>query len=277
MYTIDKNFLLSTWFFHKKTLWIKEVLFDEWETDENIYMILKWFLSVEKYTTQEHTSTKQVAILKKGDSLWESALTSDAPKEVRVKAMSSVDLLSINAVQFDEFLEKYPRPAKEMLVHFIFVTNQRVSKSNTYIASIYEINSSIKEMSTINFKEIFIILEKMNAIMNGDFLLFLEVNPVMKTFLSLKYDSRSPGKMQDVIVEKWNYTLEDIWIEGAPKLLTKEITIWKEALWNIIIWRQKAFVENEKRIFLWMINSLAWVLKQKKILEEERDREFAWG
>ena len=36
------------------------------------------------------------------------------------------------------------------------------------------------------------------------------------------------------------------------------------------------FNENEKRIFLWMVNSLSWVLKQKNIMEEERDKIFAW-
>lgn len=275
MYTIDKDFLISTGFFSEKTLWIKELLFDEWETDNNIYIVMKWFLSIEKYTTKERNTTKHLAIIKKRDFLWEASLSSNSPKEVKVKALSSVILLSISAKKYDDFLLTYPKEAKDMLVHLIAVTNKRVSQANKYIASIYEINKSIREITKINFKEIFIILDKINSIMYWDFLLFLEVNPVMNNYLSLKYDTRQQWKMQDVIVKKWDYVLEDIWIQWNTKLLTKEISIWEIPLWNIILWRKEGFIENDKRIFLAMINSLAWILRQKKFLEEERDREFA--
>jgi hypothetical protein len=80
--------------------------------------------------------------------------------------------------------------------------------------------------------------------------------------------------MQDLLVEKWHYKLEEIWINKSDKIITKEISIWNEVLWNIIVWRKQDFNQNEKRIFLAMINSLSWILKQKKVLEEERDKNF---
>jgi len=97
----------------------------------------------------------------------------------------------------------------------------------------------------------------------------------MKEYLTLKYDSRLTGKMKDDIVEKWNYSLEEIWIMWDYQILTKEIILWKESLGNIIVARKMRFRENEKRIFLALINSLSWVLKQKKIIEEERDKQFS--
>jgi hypothetical protein len=172
-------------------------------------------------------------------------------------------------------MKEYPEIAKNILVTIISITNKRVSIWNKYITSVYEINKSINEIKNINFKEIFNILEKINLILEWKYLLFLEVNPIDKKYLILKYDSRKPWKMQDKIFKKWNYSLDDIWIIEWDKIITKEISIWKEPLWSIVIAKKEAFSENEKRIFLWMMNSLSWLLKQKKILEEERDKEFS--
>ncbi len=272
----DITFLQSIDHFTSENLTKNEVLFDEWDSNSKLYIIIKWELSVEKYTTKEKKETKQLAILKAWDFLWEWGLNSYCAKEVKVLALRDVQLISIDAKEgFSKFMEQYPQQAKDLLTYIIAITNKRLSDSNKYITSVYQINKTIRELENITFREIFKILDDINMIMESEFLLFLEVNPVMKEYLTLKYDSRLGGKMQDSIVEKWNYSLEEIWIKWDYKILTKEIIIWKESLWNIIVARKTRFWENEKRIFLALINSLSWVLKQKKIMEEERDKEFS--
>ena len=172
-------------------------------------------------------------------------------------------------------MKEYPEEAKNILVYIISITNKRTLIWNKYITSIYEINKSIREIKKVNFKEIFKILDKINLILEWEFLIFLETNRIDKSYLTLKYDSRKSWKMQDKLLEKWKYNLEEIWIKKDYKILTKEIFIWEESLWNIVITKKESFNQNDKRIFLGMINSLAWILKQKKILEEERDKEFS--
>lgn len=272
----DIKFLQSTTHFKSENLKKNEVLFDEWDSNSNLYIIVEWELSVEKYTTKEKQETKQLAILKKWDFLWEWGLNSYFAKEVKVSVLKDVQLISIDAKDwFSKFMEQYPEQAKDLLTYIISITNKRLSDSNKYITSVYQINKTIRELENITFREIFKILDTINLIMESDFLLFLEVNSVMTQYLTLKYDSRFSGKMQDSIVEKWNYSLEEIWIKWDYKILTKEIIIWKESLWNIIVARKTRFKENEKRIFLALISSLSGVLKQKKIIEEERDKEFS--
>lgn len=271
----DMNFLTSSPHFTTKKLAAKEVLFDEWDIDTNIYIVINWILSIEKYTTPERTDTKVLATLKTENFVGEWGLNWDFKKEVKILAETDVNLLVIDAQKwFTSFMEDNPEHAKNLLSTIISVTNRRLSDANKYITSVYQINKNIRELVDVNFKEIFKILDSINNIMESDFLLFLEVNPVMKEYLTLKYDSRKSWKMADTIVEKWNYTLEEIGIQWDFKILTKEITLWKESLWNIIIARKSRFSENEKRIFLALISSLSWLLKQKKVLEEERDREF---
>jgi hypothetical protein len=172
-------------------------------------------------------------------------------------------------------MKENPEQAKNILVYIITITKKRTLVWNKYITSIYEINKSIRDIKKINYSEIFKIFDKINLILETDFLLFLETNPIDENYLTLKYDSRKSWKMQDLLVEKWKYNLEDIWILNWEKIITKEISIWWENLWNIILAKKENFVENEKRIFLWMINSLAWVLKQKKIQEEENNKIFS--
>ena len=262
-------------YFKEKTLERWELLFDEWEIDNNLYYVVSWKMAIEKYTTSEKENTKELAIIKSATFLWEWSLSESNPKEVRCFVLEKTTVLYINAVKdFWDFMKNDVELAKDILVNIISLTNKRTLDSNKYITSLYEINRSIKNISQINFLEIFKILEKIKNILNWEYLLYLEVNPIYKKYLTLKYDSRKHLKMQDILVEKWHYKLEEIWINKKDKIITKEISIWDEVLWNIIVWRKQDFNQNEKRIFLAMVNSLSWILKQKKVLEEERDRNF---
>ena len=273
---INTEFLKSLNYFKEITLKRWDILFDEWEINNNLYYILSGKLSIEKYTTKEKKETKQLAIIWKDDFLWEWSLNTSEPKQVKVLASEKSVLLYIDAkTDFLDFMKEYPEEAKNILVYIISITNKRTLIWNKYITSIYEINKSIREIKKVNFKEIFKILDKINLILEWEFLVFLETNMIDKSYLTLKYDSRKSWKMQDKLLEKWKYNLEEIWIKKDYKILTKEIFIWEESLWNIVITKKENFNQNDKRIFLGMINSLAWILKQKKFLEEERDKEFS--
>ena len=273
---INTKFLKSLNYFKEITLKRWDILFDEWEINNNLYYILSGKLSIEKYTTKEKKETKQLAIIWKDDFLWEWSLNTSEPKQVKVLASEKSVLLYIDAkTDFLDFMKEYPEEAKNILVYIISITNKRTLVWNKYITSIYEINKSIREIKKVNFKEIFKILDKINLILEWEFLIFLETNRIDKSYLTLKYDSRKSWKMQDKLLEKWKYNLEEIWIKKDYKILTKEIFIWEESLWNIVITKKESFNQNDKRIFLGMINSLAWILKQKKFLEEERDKEFS--
>jgi len=273
---INTKFLKSLDYFKEITLKRWDILFDEWEINNNLYYILSGKLSIEKYTTKEKKETKQLAIIWKDDFLWEWALNTSEPKQVKVLASEKSELLYIDAkTDFLDFIKEYPEEAKNILVYIISITNKRALVWNKYITSIYEINKSIRKIWKVNFKEIFKILDKINLILEWEFLIFLETNMIDKSYLTLKYDSRKSWKMQDKLLEKWKYNLEEIWIKKDYKILTKEVFIWEESLWNIIITKKENFNQNDKRIFLGMINSLAWILKQKKNLEEERDKEFS--
>ncbi|MDQ7009797.1 MAG: cyclic nucleotide-binding domain-containing protein [Candidatus Gracilibacteria bacterium] len=263
-------------YFKEKTLNRGELLFDEGKIDDNLYFIVSGKLSIEKYTTIEKKDKKQLAIIKGGDFLGEGALSESNIKEVSVLALEETIILYIDAKKdFLKLMEKDPQLAKDILVQIISITNKRTLDSNKYIASVYEINKNINNIKQINYLEIFKILNKINLILKGDYILYLETNPIDDKYLSLKYDSRKNLKMQDILVKKGHYRLEEIGIEKDDRIIVKEIKIANEHLGNIIVGKKDNFSQNEKRIFLAMINSLSGVLKQKKILEEQRNIEFS--
>ena len=273
---IKLELLKSSGYFKEKTLQKWEILFDEWDIDNNLYYLETGKISIEKYVDKKNNLTKQLAIIHKEDFFWEWALNNSEKKQVKIIGLTESKLLYIDAKEdFLKFMKHFPELAKDILVYIISLTNKRTLDWNNYIPSIYEINKSIVEINQINFKEIFKIFDKINKILNWDYLLFLETNPIDKMYLSLKYDTRKIWKIQNKLVEKWKFYLNEIGISKVDKIITKNISIWDEILWNIVIAKKDVFTENQQRIFLGIINSLAWLLKQKNILEEERDIEFS--
>lgn len=273
---IKLELLKSSGYFKEKTLQKWEILFDEWDIDNNLYYLETGKISIEKYVDKKNNLTKQLAIIHKEDFFWEWALNNSEKKQVKIIGLTESKLLYIDAKEdFLKFMKHFPELAKDILVYIISLTNKRTLDWNNYITSIYEINKSIVEINQINFKEIFKIFDKINKILNWDYLLFLETNPIDKMYLSLKYDTRKIWKIQNKLVEKWKFSLNEIGISKVDKIITKNISIWDEILWNIVIAKKDVFTENQQRIFLGIINSLAWLLKQKNILEEERDKEFS--
>jgi hypothetical protein len=262
--------------FKEKILRTWEVLFDEWDIDNNLYYILEGQLSIEKYTTKERDTTKQLAIINNKDFFWEGSLNNSEEKKVKIIALEETKLLYINGkTEFLEFTKAFPEEAKNILVNIISITNKRILSWNKYITSIYEINKQVSKIQNVNFKEIFCLFEKIKFILELKYLIFLETNNIDKTYLKLKYDSRKPWKMQDLLIKRWESLITKIWIIDEEKTIIKDISIWSEVLWRIILVKDNDFSKNDEIIFLWVINSIFWILKQKELLEEERDKKFS--
>jgi len=64
---IHIEFLQSTNFFKTRTLKAGDVVFDEGEVDNNIYIIVSGKIDILKYTTDERAHTKKLATLLKMD------------------------------------------------------------------------------------------------------------------------------------------------------------------------------------------------------------------
>lgn len=248
-----------------------DLLFNEWMIDTHLYIIKKWLLSVEKYTTSAKKETKQLATLKTWDFLWEWSLNdASMTKEALIIALENSEILAIDSKNnIKKFIEENPSIWYELLRYIIVDTNKRLLESNKIITTNYEIDKSIKALTIIDTKNIFILIDKIKLIADVDYILYLEKHQIMENFFTLKYDSRQPSKMQDMIFEKKGYFLdlnelfEKANICTDDLLVINKLNIWSEVYGYLIFGREKrSFSGSDKKVFTSISNSFAWVLKK---------------
>ncbi len=257
--------------FEKKIIQKWNLIFDEWSQDNNIYIIKKWLFSVEKYTSQDRTDTKQLAILKSWDFLWEWSLNKDkSPKEALVKALETSEILKIDAWEdIKKFIEENPSVWYDLLKHIIVETNERLLEANKLITSHHEIEKAINSMKEITPRNIFHLIDRIKSIVDGDYILYFEKHQIMENFLTLKYDSRQPNKMQDKVFERSWYFLnldelfEECNINQEDKIVINKLSIGNEIFWYIIFGRERrSFNGSDKKTFSSISNSLAGIIKK---------------
>ena len=279
---LNIEFLQSSGFFETISLKSWDVIFDEWEIDNHLYVVITWKIDVLKYTSTERISTKKLATLLKMDFFWEAGLSvQDEPKKVKIQASSDSELLKINAHTWvEKLIKENPEEWLNFLKHIIYITNKRLNKNNRQIAADYELNKEINNIEKITLKSIYHIIDKIGIIIECDYILFFEHNMVMDNYYSLKYDTRSWASFDGLNLEIDNLKNIDIKkdISDIQTSLFNNIVrlnIGERELWFLVVGRKNnIFSENEKNMLISMWNSLSGIIKQKEVLEEERNKSY---
>ncbi len=280
---LDINFLEKSWYFKKISIKTWDVLFNEWDKDNNLYIIISWKISIEKNIIQnDKTRRRKLSTLLIFDIIWESSTNwNERNKQVNAIAISNTILLKIGCQEkIKEFFLKFPLEWIKLLKHIIFISNKRLLKINREITTNYEINKNISEIKNINFESIFEIIEKMKELMLCTYILLFEKSPSFKDYYILRYDTRLKWKIQDNIIEikEWDSEIKilkssDINLDIFN--LINKLKIWNDELWFIVVWRKNnIFNESEKNILISMSNSLSWIIRQKSIIQEEKNKNF---
>ena len=276
-----KDTLLKKSFFKEVELNKNEILIKEWEIDENIYFILEWKLKVEKFTTSEKNETKQLAIIEKWAFIWEASFKRNSPKEVTIKSIEKSKLLKINAKQwFLNFVKQEPKIWLEILVEIIDTSNKRLLESNKRLTSILKMSEEIASIKNFDNKNIFNLIDSFAKIIDTEYILYLERNPIIQNYMTIKYDTRLKWRMQDNIVDLWDKKLDidiikEIWIKISNYNMIKELKNWNKIIWYLVFWRDKNwFSDLDTKNIIPISNMLAWVLKQKEYLEEQKNKDY---
>lgn len=275
---LDIKILRKSWFFKEIVLEKWEVLFKEWEIDNNLYIVLDWELSVEKYTTINKDEKKILAYLRAKDVFWESALNNNLPKSVSIIAKRKTIVIWINATKWlDEFMKVNPNEAMNLLKYIIYQWNKRLSEANYLITSAYKISQEITELKQINNKSIFYIIDKMKEVLKIDEILYYEVNPIIQNYVTLRYNTKHKWKMQNLLINIENNELDLLnnLINKNYFSFKQKLTLWDKEIWVLIfIKKDKNFEESEIKAIKTTSISFISLIKQKQILDEERDKEF---
>jgi hypothetical protein len=274
---LDINFFKNSPLFKERTLESWEYLFVEWEKDENIYIIINWVLIIEKFTTSSRDESKTLAILKNNEIFWEAALNNDLPKQVSIKAKVKTKIIYINATSdLDTFSIKHRMEAFNLLKYIIYLSNTRLNKSNSLITASYKISNEIATINNFNFKTIFELIEKIKSIIEVSDIIFLEENPVLEEYSTIKYKTSEPWKMQDDIIKITDNKLDLVELKNLGKYsYMQNIKVWNKNYGYLIFLRNKNdFSENEIKIISTLSVSFSNVLKQKELIEEQKNKDY---
>lgn len=278
---LNINFLENSWFFQILTLDEWEVLFDEWDIDNNLYIVKNWELSIEKYIDETKKETKVLAKLLAWEVFGEGSLWDNWPKQVKIIAKIRTTILSIEAKNsFEKFLLKHTKWWVDLLSSIIYISNKRLLEANFLITSSYKINKHISELSEFNNINLFSILDEFSKTISSQYIIYLEKNPVIDNVAILKYDSRKKWKMQQVIIDLKDSILDiddlkNEWIDISKYNLIEELKNKNEIIGYFIIWNNdKNFDEAQKKSISIISVSIAWFIKQKQYFEELKNKEY---
>ncbi len=254
-----------------------ELLFDEWDADNNLYIILDWNLKIEKYISKEKKKIKVLANLKKLDIFWEGSLSSNKKKEVRISAEEKTELLKIDAKEFEEFIKDSPKLGIEILTSIIDLSNKRLLEANFLLTTSYNISTLIAEKKEFNNKNLFDIIDNILDILEIDYILILEKNPIVKNYFKIVYDTRTKWKMLDFILKiEDNLDLEEIknnWVELNKNNFVQKLINKNENIWYLVFWQKNLkFDETQQKTINSISMMIAWFMKQKQYIEEEGNK-----
>lgn len=278
---VNIDFLENSWFFQIIKMKKNEILFDEWEVDNNLYIIKKWELVIEKYTTTERNETKILAKLWEWEIFWEWSLSNSWPKQVKVSANINTILLKIEAKNdFENFLLKHTKSWVDLLSSIIYISNKRLLESNFLITSSYKINKNISEITDFNNKNLFDIFDDLSKTINSKYILYFEKHPVLDNYITMKYDTRKQWKLNDKIIQIDNNWLtqkiiEENNIDDSENSYIQKLKNKNQIIWYMLIWYwNENFTEWHKKAISSIAVSIAWFIKQKQYQEDNKKNDF---
>ncbi|MCH8518317.1 cyclic nucleotide-binding domain-containing protein [Candidatus Gracilibacteria bacterium] len=276
---IDLNFLGNCKYFEKIEIDVDQLLFDEGEHDENLYIIYDGELIVEKRVKQGDTF-KILSYIRTGNIVGEGGLTRNQKKEVRIKAARKTVLLKILGRKFVDFVREFPEESYELLIHIIAHSNDRLLKANSETTANYEITQAVAHIKNFDTKSIEQLLETIQVILDSQSIIYLEKNSIMTGYYKIKYSHGIKGLLgEDLIL---SFGDEGFTIQAFQKqkstLMQSKITSaplkhgGKLRGYLLVSRSSKQYNENEQKLLENAAVSFAGVIGHKEILEIEKNK-----
>ena len=275
------SFLKSSGYFTEMKLSKWDILFKEWDRDDNLYIIYDGELSVQRSIETKKWSFKELSLIWIWNIVWEAALSHSEPKEVQIVANRNSILLKIEGkTDFPKYVSAYPKDAYEVLTTVISIANSRLLRSNRQLTANYEVNVAISKIKDISITSIYKLLLVFQSILQVDQIMYFEKNRVMDSYYKLRYDSKNKSAIQNKILKFENETLDfDIlkqeWIELSRYIRSTDLSLWEEHYWFLVIGKEKKdFHENEEQLLTNTAWSFVGIIHQKWLIDEARNKNY---
>ncbi len=278
---IDLEKIKLSEYFKEISLRSGDILFREWEEDTYLYIVYDGELQVEKSTSWVNGEFKTLGLLWIWNIVWEASLSRSEKKQVQIKANRNTVLLAVDAKKdFPKFVEQEPQEAYNLLLAIIDLSNLRLLRANREVTANYEVSKAISSIHRFDLHTVFWLLQTFKSILEADSILYFEKNMVMDDYYKLKYHSNMEFEMDKQIFKFPENTLSLVQLEQESIPLDRytrstPLFLWDENHGFLLIGRKrKDFHENEEKLLTNTATSFVGVIRQKEILENERNKSY---
>jgi len=258
-----------------------EVLFKQGEINDNVYVVYDWELSVQRSIATKKWEFKTLWLLWIWNIVWEGSLSNNNEKEVQIVANRNTVLLSIEWKKaFPKFVQAFPQDGYRLLTTIIDIANTRLLRANKELTANYEVNVAISKIKDISTSAILKLLLVFESILWVDQILYFEKNLVMDEYYKLRYDSKNKSSLLNKIIKFPREELDidllhDEGIELCRYHRFTPLTLWDEHYWFVLVSRErKDFHENEEQLLQNTAWSFVWVIHQKRILDDKKNKAY---
>ena len=142
-------------------------------------------------------------------------------------------------------------------------------------------NRTISWIEKIDYKTIFALIDKFRDIVWSDYIIFIENNAVVEGYFRIIYDTRNNWRMSDKIVElNSEVDIVSKIVNQAETIietynLVVKLNVWNINIWYLILWKKWFdFSENDRKIIFSISNSISWIIRQKTLQQEQKNKDF---
>lgn len=270
---LDIQKIHDCWHFSPLRLEAGKMLFDQWESDDYLYIIVSWSLEIRKYRDNTRSDSKLLARLDAWEVFWEAALENSLPKEVSIWTGTDVELLKIHTGEaFELFIKQEPELCLHLFRAIIASSNKRVSGWNTIITATDEMSRQIRELTTINYKSIFALIDNMCQIVPCNRILYVEKHSTLPGYYILRYNTRHSGKLLSEVIESGDLSLRDIenvvWQSSEMNIL-ESLRVGSQTIWYLVYGKMGSAFDNNEMKIISSISPLVWgIIHHKKIMDD---------
>ncbi len=133
-------------------------------------------------------------------------------------------------------------------------------------------------MKQIHSKSINVLLDTIQYILWVEQIIFIEKNVALDDYFIVRYDSWEEKKIKNTVL---NFKDKDFSVKELEKndiAVLKHVTFTRLILWDINYWyiiisrNQNFFNENEEKILQNIATSFVWVIRQKEIQKDQKNK-----
>lgn len=274
----------DTMFKKKKRILEKwEILFSPWK-DENLYIIISWWLDIFRYTIDGQK--KEIGKAYSWSFIWEGIIFWRFQKDVEAMASANAEVFALTKEDLAMLEKESSAEALELYKYIIEITNKRLLDTWKELADIYEATNKLLEMAKQWEKWFMDIMVYLKSLLWVDYTVFVENHPAIDGFFFYKY-STDLTNLWNLNKKAWaeingdlnwiqSWTTGFFWTKNTDSVYVMPLKNNAKLKWFLLAWKKKWMItDNEMRISTNICPLLASIIENNQNEADKKAKEMS--